>query len=132
MIGSIPTDVSHGIEINPNDCGSGSTTLFTGNNTQARSVNTTGWTDGIKNLAVEGEDATCGTTLTPASDTFVFESLQSVETDCLDGIDNDGDGQTDCADSDCEGTTRLTTCGLGECAGRQYGNRDVYSRDMGQ
>jgi hypothetical protein len=66
-----PTDGSHGITIDPTSCG---TTLFTGNETESQSVDTTGWTDGEKNLEVTGDDATCGTPLPPASDTFIFES----------------------------------------------------------
>jgi hypothetical protein len=54
--------------------GCGTTTLFTGSETEAQSVDTTGWTDGEKDLEVTGDDATCGTPLPPASDTFIFES----------------------------------------------------------
>ncbi len=50
-------------------------TLFTGNNTQAQSVNTTGWTNGVKNLVVTGDDALCLTPLTPAADTFTYRPL---------------------------------------------------------
>jgi hypothetical protein len=44
-----------------------------------------------------------------------FSSTLTVEaeTDCFDGIDNDGDGDTDCADSDCEGATD-GACSTGE------------------
>jgi len=37
----------------------------------------------------------------------------TVEFDCLDGVDDDGDGLTDCEDPDCEGTTRMCTCSGG-------------------
>jgi hypothetical protein len=46
--------------------------LFTGNSTEAQSVDTTGWTDGVKNLEVTGDDATCLTPLPPANGTFTY------------------------------------------------------------
>ncbi|MBI5098111.1 MAG: Ig-like domain-containing protein, partial [Nitrospirae bacterium] len=53
--------------------------LFTGNNTQAQSVDTTGWSSGAKNLEVTGDDAICLTPLTPATDVFTYSptSLQA-------------------------------------------------------
>ncbi len=56
------------------------------------------------------------------------------ETACTDGIDNDGDGQTDCADSDCEGVGicgpegRLTTCSDGY---DNDGDGDIDCADAG-
>jgi hypothetical protein len=79
--------------------------LFAGDDTDAQIVDTTDWTAGEKELEVSGNDATCQTALPPAQETFVFESLPANETDCFDGIDNDGDGQMDCADADCDGVT---------------------------
>jgi cysteine-rich repeat protein len=39
------------------------------------------------------------------------------ETNCSDGVDNNDNGLTDCADSDCDGAQfDVTTCGEGECA----------------
>ncbi|MFT3695520.1 MAG: hypothetical protein QM831_20460 [Kofleriaceae bacterium] len=35
----------------------------------------------------------------------------STETSCTDGIDNDGDGQVDCSDSDCSGIDGCPVCG---------------------
>ncbi|RJR20796.1 MAG: hypothetical protein C4581_02950, partial [Nitrospiraceae bacterium] len=52
----------------------GTVTLFTGNNIQAQSVNTTGWTNGVKTLQVTANDATCGEPLTPVNTTFTFDS----------------------------------------------------------
>jgi hypothetical protein len=46
---------------------------------------------------------------------LITPSLPSTETDCFDGIDNDGDGQMDCADSDCAAETD------GACATGQPG-----------
>jgi hypothetical protein len=46
--------------------------LFSGNETQAQSVDTTGWTDGVKDLQVTGDDATCLTPLPPANNTFTY------------------------------------------------------------
>ena len=46
--------------------------LFSGNETQAQSVDTTGWTDEVKDLQVTGDDATCLTPLPPANDTFTY------------------------------------------------------------
>ncbi len=112
MTGNTPTDGSHGVEIDPNNCGSGGTTLFTGNHSEAQTVNTTGWTGGGKNLTVDGDDATCGTPMT-ASGTFTFENQTVVETNCNDGIDNDNDGQADCADPDCDGSTN-GSCSTGQ------------------
>ncbi len=40
---------------------------------------------------------------------FIGGQPQS-EVDCLDGIDNDGDGQTDCADSDCNTDPNCVEC----------------------
>jgi hypothetical protein len=47
-------------------------TLFTGNNTQAQSVDTTGWANGDKYLEVTGDDAVCLTPLTPATGNFTY------------------------------------------------------------
>ncbi|MGE0787360.1 MAG: hypothetical protein AB7S26_16935 [Sandaracinaceae bacterium] len=41
------------------------------------------------------------------------ECTMLAETDCNDMVDNDMDGMTDCADSDCEGTERACTCPTG-------------------
>jgi cysteine-rich repeat protein len=39
------------------------------------------------------------------------------ENNCFDGIDNNGDGMTDCADSTCATAVgQMTTCGVGVCA----------------
>lgn len=38
------------------------------------------------------------------------DSSNPTETNCTDGIDNDGDGDTDCADSDCATHSSCTTC----------------------
>ncbi|RJQ49694.1 MAG: alkaline phosphatase [Nitrospiraceae bacterium] len=64
-----PTDVSHGIEVNPLTCNA---PLFSGYETAAHSVNTAGWTNGLKNLTVTGDDAFCLTPLLPAQDVFNF------------------------------------------------------------
>ncbi len=79
--------------------------LFTGTETMAQNVDTSGWTNGEKDLEVTGDDATCLTALPPALGTFIFEAPQGVETNCFDGIDDDGDGAMDCADTDCAGAT---------------------------
>jgi hypothetical protein len=47
---------------------------------------------------------------------FTCLPLGAEETNCSDGIDNDGDGKTDCADSDCAGTPACPSaeiCGNG-------------------
>ncbi len=48
--------------------------LFTGNNMQAQSINTSGWSDSVKTLNVTGDDALCLTPLPPANDTFTYDS----------------------------------------------------------
>ena len=55
----------------------GDSTLFTGTNTQAQSVNTAGWPNGEKNLEVIADDAICLTPLPPANGTFTFGSGSS-------------------------------------------------------
>ena len=39
------------------------------------------------------------------------------ETDCTNGLDDDGDGRADCADGDCAGSPacNTSTCALGSC-----------------
>jgi hypothetical protein len=53
--------------------------------------------------------------LTDAAD---VDDCPDTETNCFDGIDNDGDGPVDCADSDCDGATdsACDTGELGMCA----------------
>ncbi|RJQ47980.1 MAG: hypothetical protein C4538_04500, partial [Nitrospiraceae bacterium] len=70
-----PTDGSHGLELNPKDC---SIEIFNGNETAAQSVNTTAWTNGVKTLTVNGDDATCLTPLPSAADTFTFDSTPTL------------------------------------------------------
>jgi cysteine-rich repeat protein len=65
-----PTDGSHGVEIDPNNC---SSLLFpVAGNTDPANVITNGWTAGTMNLEVTGDDGTCLTTLTPAVGTFTY------------------------------------------------------------
>ena len=52
-------------------------TLFTGNNTQAQSVDTMGWTNGDKYMEVTGDDALCLTPLTPATGAFTYHPPSS-------------------------------------------------------
>ncbi|MBI5740589.1 MAG: alkaline phosphatase, partial [Nitrospirae bacterium] len=47
-------------------------TIFTGSHSEARSVDTSGWTEGPKILEVTGVDASCQTPLPAAIDTFTF------------------------------------------------------------
>ncbi len=64
-----PTDSTHGIEINPNNC---INELFSGNNTSAQNVDTTLWVSSEKELEISGDDDTCSIPLTPAHDTFNY------------------------------------------------------------
>jgi hypothetical protein len=48
-------------------------TLFSGNSTQARSVDTTGWTAGEKDLKVTADDAVCLTPLPSANGAFNYQ-----------------------------------------------------------
>ncbi len=56
------------------------------------------------------------------------------EKDCLDGVDNDGDGDTDCRDSDCAGKAICQGCGNGikdgdeECDGQDFGSEFCETR----
>ncbi len=54
------------------------TPLFSGNHSQAQSVNTSGWTEGEKKLEVTGEDGLCTTAITSGIDTFTW-SLTSCD-----------------------------------------------------
>ncbi|HBH62589.1 MAG TPA: hypothetical protein DDX85_12815 [Nitrospiraceae bacterium] len=49
-----------------------SSILFTGSSTQAQSVNTSGWTIGVKNIKISGDDVTCLAPLSDANGTFNF------------------------------------------------------------
>jgi lysophospholipase L1-like esterase len=134
-----PTDASHGITVDPTNC---DTVLFTGNEAAAQFVDTSGWTAGIKELEVTGNDLTCGTPLFPASDNFTYNPCNDTDNDgygnpghalCPNGIaldcdDNDSSvnpGATEACnniDDNCdssvdEALTRGTTCGVGECSG---------------
>ena len=58
----------------------------------------------------------------------------STETSCTDGVDNDGDGAADCADSDCASDPACASCPVGSCC---YGDTltlslpsDSYSGDL--
>jgi hypothetical protein len=63
------------------------TQLFQGNNTQAQTVDTTGWTDGgTFTFTLDGDDSTCGTALTQASETFTWNACTETETLTLDAI----------------------------------------------
>ncbi|MBI5665336.1 MAG: alkaline phosphatase, partial [Nitrospirae bacterium] len=67
-----PTDASHGIDVNPASCNT--TTIFTGSEAQATSINTTGWTNGLKDIEIAGDDTQCLNPLATASGTFTFNS----------------------------------------------------------
>jgi hypothetical protein len=64
-----------------------------------------------------GKVVTVAITLSPA--------VPRVETDCGDGVDNDGDGKIDCADSDCDAKACFSgnvcvenqVCSMGQCVG---------------
>ena len=77
------------------------------------------------------------------SDGYILEVCPSVESDCFDGFDNDGDGMTDCEDDDCSpifmnvNATDPTDCDVNDgtitvsASGGQTSNY-VYSIDNGQ
>ncbi len=57
-----------------------------------------------------------GTSLVGYAANYVVYSCNQ-ETDCFDGMDNDGDDLTDCEDPDCDAAVGpATTCGAGVCA----------------
>ncbi len=63
-----PSDAAHGTEIDPSDCSK----FYSGDEVEAQSVDTTGWTEGIKELEIIGDDITCETPLAAVIDTFTF------------------------------------------------------------
>ncbi len=91
-----PTDISHGLEVDPNNC---STNLFSGDDTQAQSVDTAGWTDSEKFLKVTADDAVCLTALPATYDTFTYEYI-SVNRDSLIISNNAAIDSSDPADGD--------------------------------
>ncbi len=68
--GPAPADNSYGTVIDPNNCGSSE--FFSSDDTDAQSVDTTGWPDGPKMLDVDGDDATCSMPLPAAGDLFEY------------------------------------------------------------
>jgi hypothetical protein len=63
--------------------------------------NGTEFCDAVTDCASTGDLCPPGTTCNEG--TAICDPIS--ETDCFDTIDNDGDGSTDCADSDCDGST---------------------------
>jgi len=88
--GTFSSDIVWDGELVLSSNASGST-LFSDNSTQAQSVDTTGWTNGLKNLKISGDDAACLNTLPVANGAFSF--VQLVNYYC----DDDGDTYTSAA-----------------------------------
>lgn len=64
-----------------------STTYFTGNAAQAASVDTSAWpSPSTLTLTIDGDDATCGTPLTQAQDTFDFTACTETASVALDAV----------------------------------------------
>ncbi|MBI5055578.1 MAG: alkaline phosphatase [Nitrospirae bacterium] len=79
-----PTDSQHGIEMDPTYCPK---TLFSGNATQAQTVNATNWSNGVKTIQVTADDAVCGTHMVPVSGTFTFDRNNRPVSSITDPVD---------------------------------------------
>ncbi len=69
-----PTDASHGTEINPVNCGR---TLFSGDDAEAQSVDSSGWNSGEKSLEVFGNGLS-GAPLAPVNESFIFKPVPDI------------------------------------------------------
>jgi hypothetical protein len=87
------------------DSNASATTLFTGNEVQAQSVDTTVWIPGIKTIEVSGDDVPCESPLFPTADVLAFESFDYY-------CDNDMDGTFS---SSVSGTCTSPDCLPAEC-----------------
>jgi hypothetical protein len=91
-----PTDGAHGLEIDPSNC---IPVISSNNHAGALDVDATGWTEGVKSLAVTGDDMTCGTPLTPANGQFNY--VETCSTTFFRDLDGDGYGDSNNTVVDC-------------------------------